>query len=216
MMNPPGRNLPLPPHLMQAQGMPMPPASPIPQNAQMNPPLNSQQFADRHLPQRPTQLPQSPDQLVDGLSDEDLLALQTAIIEEYREKHPDLNEFELYIAAEVNNLLEEAKENGIFIPPKDAIEFGISQFRKKLNKAVSQERKKLTATEVVNSVPENLPQAIKANAVPQAKEVNRMALNMDLNSSPTSVAKLSSEDIWNMPREQFLALDRKIRQQHYR
>lgn len=164
---------------------------------------------------RPPQ--QTPQQIVDGLSDEELLALQSALIEEYREKHPELNEFELYIAAEVNQLLDSARRNGVFIPPQDAIEFGIEQFKKKFKKAIQSEQKKLAETE---PAPMPFPEAAavpqKNPATPQNKEVNRLALNMDLGGSPASVAKLSPDDIWNMPREQFLALDRKIRNQHHR
>ena len=134
-----------------------------------------------------------------------------SLVAEYREKHPELQDFELYIDAEVNHFLNESFQHGKNPSARDAIETGIARFQQKLQQATQRRQN--------NTVPGNDPNTSLQNAnqtTGNAKNINRMALNMDLNASPVTVAKLTADDIWHMPQEQFEALERRISKQHYR
>ncbi|MEB3286172.1 MAG: hypothetical protein VKJ04_01580 [Vampirovibrionales bacterium] len=162
--------------------------------------------------------PQSPgvshpdSQTLRQLPDSVLEEMHEALIDEYRKKHPQLGEFELYIAAEVNNVLDDAKRQGVSLQPREAIELGIFRFQQKFTQAA---KRQLTAIQKMPSVKNEPVNLNSQNATGQAQRNVQGLQNLDLSGAPVTFGKLTADDIWNMPEEQFQALDRKVRQKYY-
>lgn len=127
-----------------------------------------------------------------------LLDQQQQLIDEYRQKHADIVDFEDYIAAEVTKVIQETlNKEGRLLPEREAIEKGIDRFRAKMKKMMAQAEQDI-----------------------KNQSMNRMALNLDVNTGSSAAQKksiddLSAEEIWTMPREKFEAMDRKLTRQYY-
>lgn len=156
-------------------------------------PINQQPNKEELL----AQFVQDPNAVLGGITQQAVqLAAQQmqneALINEYRSKNPDLVPYEKYVSVEVNEAMAAAAQEGKYLSPKDALEAGIASFRSKFQSGMDQ--------------------AAKQN---QAQEMGKNLLKLDLGSPTPPAGKLTPEQIWSMPQEQFEALEQRFNRQHY-
>ncbi len=115
------------------------------------------------------------------------------LLAHYREKYPDLKDFEDYITIEIAHAIREAcgtPEN--FPPLGDLIEQGVSRFNDKLKGITEREAQKLVG-----------------------QQVNRRLMQLDLSNGVVGSKKLTPDDIWNMPSDRFAEYDQMLAKQLY-